>query len=169
MFAYFASQAARWKASDVPRPALQPRFIEKYLGIAREILGRVDGDAVREPNPANVEDAPPAVALRILKPFERLKVPRPRILVLTGPASWTFLDALQRLAIHFDALAGQPTRLQLFGEAASETLADAAQGAMDATGGLLRLPGKAVEGGRSALQWAGLAALGLGALYAVTR
>jgi hypothetical protein len=163
MIAYFEAQAKHWLGASVPDGAKQPGFIKNWTKRAAEIVGQVRAGVVETPNLESYEEAPSAVAGKAPKLFKADRpagLPHPR--VLKADASWRFLDALIRLAIHYDVLRGQPTKLDIFAEALAEQAASVADS-------LAALPGKVTHFSNDLLKWGAIAVVSLGALYAVTR
>jgi len=170
MIQYFRTRADHWLKASVPTEAKQPNFIKNWTARASEIVGRVERGRVTTPNPDSYENAPPAVAAKAPALF-RAEFPagQAHAKVLKPEAAWRLLDALVRLAIHFDALAGQPTKLDIFTEAVQEQAAHVGEKVLEAAQHVTELPGEIANAGKSALKWIAIAAVGLGALYVVTR
>jgi hypothetical protein len=170
MIDYFTKQSRHWLDASVPTEAKQPNFIKNWTARASEIVGKVERGRVVTPNPDSYEDAPAAVAAKAPAMF-KADVPagQPHAKALKAGAAWRLLDALVRLAIHFDALRGQPTKIDIFTEAVKEQAASVAEKSAEALEHVAELPGKIVGFAPSALKWAAVAVVGLGALYVVTR
>jgi hypothetical protein len=164
MINYFKARSDFWLKSGVPEEAKQPNFIKNWTARAAEIVGRVEKGRVITPNPDSYEDAPAKVAAKAPAMF-RAEYPagQPHAKVMKPDAAWRFLDALVRLAIHFDALSGQPTKMDIFVDSVKETIEELPD----------MLPTNPIEdaknAGKTALKWIAIAAVGLGALYVVTR
>jgi hypothetical protein len=176
MLTRFEKDAKHWLGRGIPDNAKQPTFIKNRLAQAREILGVVKDGVLDIPNPESYEDAPPAIAAKV--PGFLKGMVRPDVLskVLKLDATARFLDKLHALAMHFDALAGQPSKLDLFSEAAGEQaehVAEAIGGAVEGVvDGAAKLPGKIgklAEAGASWFKWGALAALAVGLLLVVKR
>jgi hypothetical protein len=164
MVAYFAKQAAYWLDRSVPEEAKQPNLIRNRLKAAMDIVGRVKAGVVESANAESYEDAPASVAGKAPAMFKAERpAGQPSTTVLKPAAAWHLLDNLQRLAIHFDALAGQPTKLDIYVDEFKKQAVAVGESAASAVEGLAHLPGKKL------LTWAAIAAAGLGALYVVTR
>jgi hypothetical protein len=166
MLHYFRRRADHWLASGVPEEAKQPNFIKNWIARASEIIGKVERGRVVTANAGSYEDAPAAVAAKAPSMF-RAEFPagQPSGKVLKAEASWRLLDALVRLAIHFDALAGQPTKLDIFVDAVKEQANAVGGKLLEAADRVTDLPSM----GKTALKWIAIAAAGLGALYVVSR
>jgi hypothetical protein len=170
MVDYFRTRAEHWLKASVSEEAKQPNFIKNWTARALEVVGKVERGRVTTPNPDSYENAPPAVAAKAPVMFRaELPAGQPNAKVLKPDAAWRLLDALVRLAIHFDALAGQPTKLDIFTEAVKEQAAAVGEKLLDAAGRVTELPGFLATAGKGALKWVAIAAVGLGALYVVTR
>jgi hypothetical protein len=165
MLRYFGAQGRFWLDKDIPDGAKQPRFIKVWLKKAAQLVGEIDRDGkVTAAAGDNFEDAPAAVASKAPTMFRsELAAGKAHPQVMKAAETWRFIDALTRLAIHFDALSGQPTKLDLIVESVKEQageMAGAVDNALEAVGAFPL--GKV-------LKWTALGALGLGAIYVVSR
>jgi len=151
MVKQFRGHARYWLDKwSVPVEARQPNFIKNHVRAAEDAA-------------SHVEDAPTFVASKAARGFvPEVAAGQPHPQVLTASATWDLLDQLQRLAVHFDGLSGQPSKLEIFADAVSETIEE--------------LPGRierALEEGKEApsklLGTLVLVGAGLGVLYVVTR
>jgi hypothetical protein len=176
MLTRFEKDAKHWLGRGIPENAKQPGFIKNRLAEAREILGVVKDGVVETPNPESYEDAPPAIAAKV--PGVLKGMVRPDVLskVLRPAATARFLDKLHALAMHFDALSGQPSKLDLFSDAAdeqaehvAEVIGGAAEGVLEGAAQLPRKIGKLAGAGASLFKWGALAALALGVLLVLKR
>lgn len=150
MVAYFRQQARYWLGRSIPDGAKQPNFIKKRLAEAEQAA-------------TEHEAAPPAVAAKapnMFRPERPAGQPNPNI--LTGPATIRFMAALTALAIHCDALSGQPTKFDIFVDALGETVAELP----DRVAGGIQ---KVASAPSNLLTIVAAVGLGLAALFVVTR
>ncbi len=188
MASYFRTQADHFLGQSYPGNMKQPGLIKNRMAMAEGAVGLVRGGIVSIPNAASYEDAPSAVAAKAPEMF-RADIPagQPHPKVMTGPATWTVLDALQRLAIHFDSLTGAPSRIDIFvesvEEAGQETVEKAAEwleGAgqftldtlakvPDAARAAWNAPGDALKAGKEILTVAAVVGVAVLGLWAVSR
>lgn len=150
MLAYFRRQARYWLGRSIPEGAKQPNFIRNRLAKAEQAATELEG-------------APAAVAAKAPAMFRAdLPAGQPSDKVLTGPATIRFMDALTALAIHCDALGGQPTKLDLFVDAMGQTIAEIPE---RVAGGIEKL----AKAPADLLTILAAVGLGLAALFVVTR
>lgn len=166
MIRYFGKAARYWLDNkSIPAPAKQPTFIKNNFYGALGILGKFDGEKFTPSG--GYEQAPAHVAAKAPVYFAADKpAGKPHAQVVKGRETWSVIDRLMRLAIHIDVLGKTPTKLDLAKESVMEamqelpiTLANTVSEVAKVSAGFT---GKA-------LKWAGLAVLGLGGLYVVTR
>jgi hypothetical protein len=153
----FGASSRFWLDFEVPDGAKQPRFIQNHYYAALGLLGRFDGEEFT-PHHASYEPAPPSVARKASE-----------LRVVKAQETFAVLDHLARLAIHFDALQGAPTKYDVAEEATTEafqelpqTLAQVAQGAGEA----LR---PVADWGQGLVTMAAVGIAGLAVLYLVVR
>jgi hypothetical protein len=109
-----AAEVVRWLSGEAKRwlddgsiydTAKQPEFIKRY---AQQMTEAAAG--------ANFEAAPAALVALVPGLFATATA------VLKGEPGWRFWYAAQALAIHFDALSGAQTKLEIFGESVIEAV-----------------------------------------------
>lgn len=156
---------ARW-LFDPPVNATQPGLIRKWLGRVEQIVGKVSRQGVvLDPTLDSYEPLPLDVvghALAAVGLKRTLTAP----MALTAPSTYEFLDALARLAIHLDVLAGQPSRLALGTASVREAVAELPETITTVVTAPVRA---AADAASATLRWVGWGLLGLGALWVVTR
>jgi hypothetical protein len=163
-------EAERWLRAPIPDEARQPGFIRRWLGQLHEVAGVQDGKTFA-PVLASYESAPARITEKAPPSFFPAGSPGAQApkLVLKAAATWAVYDAAIRLAIHFDALAGAPTRMHLllesFGQVGSQIAHDVYKAGRDFARGVEQAP--AAVG--TALKWGALSAAGLAAFYLLYR
>lgn len=151
----FGRSSRFWLDFEVPDGAKQPQYIQNHYYRALGILGRFDGE-VFTPNPASYEPAPPSVA----KKASELRV-------VKAQETFSVLDHLARLAIHFDALQGAPTKYDVAAEATTEAAGELPQTLAKVAKGVGHAVTPLADWGKGLVT---MAAVGMAAvLYAVTR
>jgi hypothetical protein len=153
MFEYARRQAEHWLGKSIPDPAKQPNFIRNRVREAETIIG----------DEKSYEAAPSVVATKA-PAYYKADVPagRPSAVVLSGERTYWFLYRMEQLAIHFDALSGTPTKVDIFVEALGESVEELPGRVVEAT--------KATAGaGKELLTTVAVIGVGLLALFLVTR
>jgi hypothetical protein len=146
---WLVGEAQRWlKNGSIYDYAKQPAFINNHVQQLADAAGRRTAEMFF-PVAANYESAPPAVINKAPSQFPASLMPGvPLAPVLKAEPSWRFWYSAQALAIHFDVLAGVPTKLQIFEESLGEAvmeLPETLAGAARAVGGTVeKLVGAAI-------------------------
>lgn len=159
MLRFFRRMARHFLGTDLPDGSKQPNFIRTRVDAATAALGKVingkmewDRDAI-EPAPAHVAGKAPdyfntTVAAGLAFPF-----------IVKADRTWAFLDALQGLAFHFDAISGSPTKTDIWIESVSEAIDELPQTIANAGKTVYRTVMKPIQEGKKWL----LIILGVGA------
>lgn len=153
----FGRSSRFWLEFDVPEGAKQPQYIQNHYYRALGILGRFDGEAFT-PNPASYEPAPTSVARKASE-----------LRVVKAKETFSVLDHLARLAIHFDALQGAPTKYDVAAEATAEAAGELPQTLAKVAQGVGHAVRPVADWGKGLVTMAAVGMAGLAVLYAVTR
>lgn len=169
MLRYFRVQAKHFLGKSIPDAAKQPTYIRRHVDETTAILGTVVGGQL-VPNPEHFEQAPPHVASKAPSYYKpEFPEGQPHPLVLKAPETYRFLHGLSALAIHFDALDGTPTKVDILVESVKESIEELPGRVLDT---VVAIPGtlkSAASAGKEILSTVAVVGVGLVALFFLTR